>query len=1308
MRGATLIYALSALLWLVVLCLPQHAVAQALEAIQLNGTQERIAITPNALIADGQGDNLRVNTAADADGVRRLMSVRARERGSDPKWLVFALHNQTDKPITRWLTAARYDIIGSGVVWPDLDSEQIRAVTPSVGFVPQKVDNERADIFRVTIDPGQTVTYVAELANSRASRVYLWKPVAYELQVRDRRLFNGIMLGITGLLGVFLTAVFAANHKAIFPSAALVAWCVLGYLCVDFGFWHKLLQLRSEDNAVYRAATEAAMAASLAIFLYTFLRIGSWHGFLRMLALVWIVAALALVFVAVLDPRLASTFARLSFVALGGVGALLTLFLALRGQDRALSLIPTWILLLVWLFGAGATLTGQLNGDLVVSSLVAGLTLIVVLLGFTVTQFAFGAMEPMYGAAPSEQNLRSLALDGAGAAVWDWHARREEIKVSPLVEATLGLSAGELSTKLDDFIKYVHPSDQERLRVMLWSIQEQGQGVLRTDFRLRHADNSYRWFDLEAASVPTADRRSLRCVGLIRDVTDAKRAHERLLHDAVHDNLTGLPNRELFVDRLRVAMGRAQREPGVRPKIIFVDIDKFKSVNASYGLIVGDSLLLTLSKKLQALLDADDTLARIGGDQFAVLSVSDRSPQDVADLAEQMRRTIRTPIRIAGQDIVLTGAIGIAIHDETMPAHAEDNELLKEAEIAMYRAKRRGADQIELFRPDMRGAPDDRVVIESELRQAIERNQLKVLFQPIIHLPREELAGFEALVRWQHPQRGLLNPSDFIPVAEESDLIVKLGSHVLMRAIEQAAKWQRELPRSTNPLFVSVNVSSRQLFRQDLIQEIRHIAGRGIVPDGVLRLEITETLVMENPEQATEMLESLKRAGARLALDDFGTGYSSLTYLQRFPFDTIKIDRDLVLGLGSSDAGPAIIRSIVALAHELGKQVVAEGVELAEDASFLRSIGCEFAQGFYYGEPMSEREVSELLKIVRKSERKLHRRGFFRTKPAPDKPLPTVRERDPDEAPAQIAAPEAAAARANGRAVSQGEAGAPARQAAAQTRPMEQRSAGDAPPDRGHPDQVRPDRMPAGMAPARPSTGQRPDQTPEQAAARTDDRVPQQHQPDDRPTAPHFRSPGMRARRRGNEPVPPTQADGYSGANGRQQPVMNGARMPHEDHRSQPHGHGQQNMRSSPPSYTAPPRPDDVAHGDAGPPGQQKGDASQPHPPPLPNGGTPPLPHMIGGQGPAPRTQPPTLPHQQAATRGGAAPTGNEGHAGNGVPAGAAGRPLPVSLPDLSKLPPGIAASLGRLAGMSEQEIDEITGGGGARRRREPTETGNG
>jgi diguanylate cyclase (GGDEF)-like protein len=466
----------------------------------------------------------------------------------------------------------------------------------------------------------------------------------------------------------------------------------------------------------------------------------------------------------------------------------------------------------------------------------------------------------------------------------------------------------------------------------------------------------------------------LRCVGLLRDVSDAKRAHERLLHDAVHCSLTGLPNRELLLDRLKCAIARAKTDNGVKPALIFIDLDKFKSVNSSFGLVRGDSLLLTVARRLQRHLGPHDTVARVGGDQFAMLFIGEREARNLPALAERVRRSLRAPIPLANQEVILTGSMGVAVWDGTQAA---EGDLLKNAELAMYRAKQSGSDRIEVFEPGMRRDRDSQVEVENDLRKAIEKGQLKVLYQPVVYLPTKELAGFEALVRWEHPKLGLVNPFSLMASTDDIELLIKLSSYVLLRAAKDAVRWLTELPRAERPLFVAVNVSGPQLLRAESVQEIRHILGRNIAPPGTLRLEISESLVMDNPEQAAEVLKVLHGSGVQLALDDFGTGYSSLAYLNRFPLDTIKIDRELVRGSGTA-AGAAIMRSMVALAHELSKTVAAEGVERADQATFLRSIGCEFAQGYHFGEPIPDRAVSQLLKMVRRSERKMQPRGFFR------------------------------------------------------------------------------------------------------------------------------------------------------------------------------------------------------------------------------------------------------------------------------------------------------------------------------------------
>jgi diguanylate cyclase (GGDEF)-like protein/PAS domain S-box-containing protein len=969
-----------AVLMLIVLCglLAMPRAALALKAIEIGPDQGRVEITTLGDLYEARGDSLQVETAAGADGLASRMSVSATTPGTNPNWIVFALTNSTDKPVERWLSADRYSIIGSGVVWPDLDARRIEAVTPSIGFVPERIKSDRADLFRITLEPGQTITYVAEMSSERFARLHLWKPLDYEIKISDRQLFNGVLLGLTGLMAIFLTAIFAANHKLVFPAAALVSWCTLAYLCVDFGFFHKLFQLKPEANAVYRAGAEAALAASLVVFLHVFLRLALWHGLIRMLISVWLLAQFSLIAVAIIDPRLAATFARLSFLFIGFTGTGLIIFLAVRGQDRALSLVPTWILFLVWIFGAGVALTGNLSGEVVVFGLVSGLVLILLSIGFTVTQYAFRSVEPLYGAAPSELQARSIAVDAAGAAVWEWNARRDEVKVSPAVEALLGLSQGELSARTDDFLRHLHPSDRERFRLALFTVQERRDGKVSCDFRLRQADNNYRWFELEASGVPGSDPRSFKCVGLLRDVTDTKRAHERLLHDAVHDSLTGLPNRELLLDRLDVALKRAKTEPQVRPTVLIIDIDKFTSVNSSLGLVLGDSLLLTIARRLQRHMGPNDTLGRIAGDRFALLLLAEQPVAELAQHAERIRRSLRSPIKIAGQEIVLTGSIGIAIFDGEETSHAD---LLKKGEIAMFRAKRAGADRIEVFTPEMRGDQDERQGMEAELRRAMEKNLIRVAYLPVIYLPTEELAGFEAVARWDHPQRGTIDPSAFVPFAEDTDLIAKLGAYMLQRASRDVIAWQKEFPRIDAPLFVSINVSCRHLFRQDVIQEIRHILGRTVVPKGSIRLEVSEQVALENPEQSTEVLEWLRSAGAEIVLDEFGTGYSSLAYLDRLPFDTIKIDQS-VMQAGNVKGGndSLLMRSMVALAHELGKKVVAKGVEGATEVSFLRSIECEYAQGPYCGDAIAEGEVAQVLAAVRSSESKHKPVGVFRPK----------------------------------------------------------------------------------------------------------------------------------------------------------------------------------------------------------------------------------------------------------------------------------------------------------------------------------------
>ena len=550
----------------------------------------------------------------------------------------------------------------------------------------------------------------------------------------------------------------------------------------------------------------------------------------------------------------------------------------------------------------------------------------------------------------------ALAARGSNDGLWDWNLSTNIVHFSSRWKGMLGFQEKEIGSRPEEWFDRIHDADRERVKEEIATHQKGLTPHFESEHRVLHKDGSFRWMLSRGVAVLDSSGKALRMAGSQTDITEGK----------VSDPLTGLPNRLLFIDRVGRLIKHNKRRKDQLFAVLFMDLDGFKMVNDSMGHLIGDQLLLGVATRLEKCLRSTDTVARLGegftvarlgGDEFTVLLDDIKDPSDAERAADRMMKALTPPFILGGKEVFTSVSIGIALSN---PAYEQAEEILRDADTAMYRAKSLGKARYEVFDADMRASVMARLQLETDLRRALERGEFRNFYQPIVALVSGEIAGFEALLRWQHPTRGLLGPSEFIPVAEETGLIRELGWWNLQEACRQISEW-RSASGSHPNLTISVNLSAKQFLQPKLVEDIGKLLRDLSLPPAALKLEITESTVMGDPTTAVEMLQHIKSLGIQLAIDDFGTGYSSLSYLHRFPLDTLKIDRSFISSMGEDGEGMEIARTILPMANNLRLDVVAEGVETIQQVAMLKKLHCKYGQGYYFSQPLSAEGTTALL-----------------------------------------------------------------------------------------------------------------------------------------------------------------------------------------------------------------------------------------------------------------------------------------------------------------------------------------------------------
>lgn len=950
---------MAVLLVLAAVALPRAVLAvDLIDLAKLTGQRD---LTPDLGRLQTEQRSVEVQLPVRAEAIPTPGTAKLTAQGPGPafNWIVATVSNSGSSASEAVVTIPEQRFPGSGFLPVKPAGPRIySAVLSGVGTLDLlPVPGETA--YLLNLPAGGTAAIAFELTGAEVPTVMLWQREAYDARKDYLSFFRGALLGVSVLLAAALFALYGFRSRAVFPVAGAFAITAIAFMMLEAGHLPDMLAglaIPGLDLQVLRTVIEGLMAAFLLLLLGVLSDLERISRAAGMLLMTLGGLAFAIPIYGFADPFLASTIARGVFAATALLGFVLVIALWRMGEVKAETALVSWGAILLWTFLAAAAALTYNPGPIWSGLLLAGLGAVLVVMGFALAHHAF-AQGYLSRHFFRDAGRHALALAGARAYVWDWQPDDGELYVSPEISRALGQPAQSFEGAAGEaLLEIMHPADRAAYLATVEQAAADGRLPIERQFRLSHGEGGYRWFELRARSITGNGNRVQRCIGTMVDVTDAKIAEERLLQDAVYDVVTGLPNRALFVDRLERALKAWETgDPGIF--VLVVDLDRFALMNEALGHEAGDAMLAIVGRRIKSETGLADSIARLPGDKFAVLFHEIPGKRDVVTFADVLAKAVARPIKLEEQELVLTASIGIAqFRGEDTNAEA----MMKNAAVALYEARRKGRQGIELFVPTMVDERAELVILEAELRRALERNEFEVHYQPIARLSDMQLAGFEALVRWRHPVMGLLAPESFIDLAEETGMIRDIGRVVLNEAGRQLGIWQRAY-RTTEPAFVAINLSSSQLIEPGLLDDVKQIIGREGLLRGSLKIEVTESLVMQYPERAVQILERFRELGVGLSCDDFGTGYSSLSSLRKLPFDTLKVDRSFIAQEAQDQRASIILSSIIAMGHELGLTVVAEGIETQEQVDRLGELGCDYGQGFFIGKPLAAKQVNDAL-----------------------------------------------------------------------------------------------------------------------------------------------------------------------------------------------------------------------------------------------------------------------------------------------------------------------------------------------------------